>query len=270
MRARLSFARKLCAEAEGCENFASHFLNGSWILRLYCRGTGCALLTRMFGLIQRSFAFYIASAILLTTSATSAQARRLRPRQFTLAHGEVRFQCAGPTIEVPAFGRFSSLSSSIELDPTDLSKVSGHVRVTLASIVTTDLWWDELFRKAAFLELKKYPRSTFTLEQVVSADSLGDGKWKKVTVVGTFKLHGVSRAIRAQGMARWWPPRPFRGQVERIAVHLTFPIRWEDYKIQIPKGHPRTFTGDAASVQVALQYRPSEPAPVDVFRRKTK
>ncbi len=199
-----------------------------------------------------------------------AQPSKVRPRQFSIAHAEVRFQCSGPTIEVPAFGRFSSVSSRLVMDPVDLTSASGQVTVDLSSIVTSDLWWDELFRKAAFLELKKYPRSYFKLTRVSGAKSLASGKWTKIVVHGEFTLHGVTNKISAQGMARWWPPRPFRGQVERLAVHLSFPLKWEDYKIDIPKGHPRTFTGDTASVQVVLQYRPTFSAPVDTFRRKTK
>ncbi len=174
--------------------------------------------------------------------------------RYALRDATVRFQCKGPKLAVPAWGKFSAVQSAVLFDPKRPQATRGDVSVLLSSIVSEDVWWDKMFRGAAFLELEDHPKSSFFVKKVVEIQPIKPNKWSFVTIEGLFHLHGQSRDVKVPAAVRWTPADPATGKNAQLAVHASISIVWSDYEIRVPPGRTRTFTGDGADVQIHLRY----------------
>ncbi len=173
-------------------------------------------------------------------------------RSMQVADGSaIRFIAQGEGLRRPARGRFSAISGRLEFDPADLAATRGHVGVLLTSINTADSGWDEMFRRAGFLDLDLHPRAQFELTGVRGATSLSQGAWTSVTLLGRFTLHGNTHEVEVPARAKW----SRQGRQDRLVVLGDFQIRWSDYEINISPTGVRDFGGEGAEISLELHFR---------------
>lgn len=172
---------------------------------------------------------------------------------YKLADGSsVSFECVGPQVDQskqPAKARFAAMASQIEFDPTQLSATRGKLTVQLASVTTEDAAWDEMFRKAPFLDVEKLPLARFEITRLAGEMPMV-GAWTDVSVEGKLSLHGVTKPIQTKGRL-WYEPT-------KLKLETVTQIKWEDYKIAVPDGRTRTFAGDGAKLDIRLNYIPGK------------
>ena len=99
-----------------------------------------------------------------------------------------------------------------------------------------------------YLETEKYPRGTFkgSITNIKSIDPQKDGTYP-AQVEGTLTIHGVARAVTANGSLE------VKGGL--IAAKSTFTITPEDYNIEIPL-LVRQHVAKIIQINVDLQYEP--------------
>lgn len=164
----------------------------------------------------------------------------------------IRFIAQGENLMRPARGRFSAISGRLEFDPANLAATRGHVGVLLTSIHTADSGWDEMFRRAGFLDLDEHPRAQFELTGIRGATELSQGVWTSVTLVGRFTLHGNTHEVEVPSRVKW----SRQGRQDRLALLGDFHIQWADYEISIPPTGVQDFGGEGAEISLEIQWRP--------------
>jgi polyisoprenoid-binding protein YceI len=104
------------------------------------------------------------------------------------AHSTVGFSVsmAGGLSKVT--GKFSNFTVDIDYDETDITKSSVVATIKATSIDTGIEGRDNHLRTADFFEVEKYPEITFKSKRV-------EKKGKKLSVVGDFTMHGVTKEI---------------------------------------------------------------------------
>jgi polyisoprenoid-binding protein YceI len=183
---------------------------------------------------------------LISVSAATAQADAVA---LSLQEGgSVRFRCRGPGITHPAEGRFSTVTSQLELDPADLSTVSGEVQVMMVSVTTEDSAWDVMFRRAPFLEIEEHPRAKFVVTGVEGAERLESGRWTPLRIVGEFTIHGVTKPKEVEAIVFW------DEDTGRLRVRGRTVMTWADHDIDMPEGNTRRFAGDRAALLISLDF----------------
>lgn len=85
-------------------------------------------------------------------------------------------------------GKFSEFTVDFNFDEKDITKSSINVVIKAKSISTGITARDEHLRNADFFEVEKFPDITFKSEQIIK-------KGKKLTLVGDFTMHGVTKEI---------------------------------------------------------------------------
>jgi len=190
---------------------------------------------------------WVAAAVAL--SALMAGTALADPQAFSLEEGgTVRFRCRGPGIQHPAEGRFSTVTSRLELDPSDLSNVSGEVQVLMVSITTVDSGWDVMFRRAPFLAIGEFPRARFVVTGVEGATALVSGRWTPLRILGDFTIHGITKAQAIDALVFW------DAATKRVRLRAVTEMTWADHDIEMPDGHTRAFAGDRAALLISLDY----------------
>jgi len=163
--------------------------------------------------------------------------------------GSIRFRCRGAGITHPAEGRFTTVTSLLEIDPADLSTARGEVQVIMASVTTVESGWDVMFRRAPFLSIDEFPRARFVVTGVEGATALRSGHWTPLRIVGDFTIHGVTKAKTADALVYW-----DEGS-RRLRVRARTEMTWADHDILMPEGNTRAFAGDRAALLISLDYR---------------
>jgi polyisoprenoid-binding protein YceI len=163
----------------------------------------------------------------------------------------VRFTCTGDAIDEPAKGRFGAVSGRVAMDPDDLSQIRGAVEVLLTSIRTADSGWDAMFRAAHFLAIDEHPRARFELYGVSGAERITD-EWQRIELEGRLTVKGVNQEIEVPGRVRRLAASG--DQPERIELLATFPLKWSEHDISVPRGSTRQFAGDGARVRMRLVF----------------
>jgi polyisoprenoid-binding protein YceI len=184
------------------------------------------------------------------------------PIAFALEEGgAVRFRCRGEGIQHPAEGRFSTVTSHLELDPSDLSSLRGEVQVFMTSITTDSSGWDVMFRRAPFLDIDQFPRATFTVTGVEGATSLESGRWTRLRILGDFTIHGVTKGKSVEALVFW------DAETRRLRLRARTEMTWDEHDISMPEGNTRSFAGDRAALLISLDFIAPVP-PAEPRRRR--
>ena len=188
----------------------------------------------------------ILSMLVLSSAAFAADPQWVKTR------GYVRFTVEGPLDDV--IGETRQSSGVLTFSPEAWSKGSGAIAVELGSIRTGIDQRDKDMR-IEFLETSRFPRAVLTIDSIEkpSAPSMGAGASVTGTVVGSFELHGVRRAVKV--------PTTLRMDAEgHVRVSGKFEVPFSDYNVQRPQ---RLFLklGDVAVVSFEMGFERHEDKP---------
>lgn len=119
-------------------------------------------------------------------------------------------------------GRSSDAEGRLVLTDTELQSVT--IEIGLDSLATDESRRDRRAREA--LETERFPTAKFESTESVEFGNVGASETVKVTVPGTFTIHGVTKAANVALEAR--------RVGSTIVVVGSTPIRFADYGIDLP------------------------------------
>jgi polyisoprenoid-binding protein YceI len=154
-----------------------------------------------------------------------------------------------PQVEFVAVGRPSALKikgTGVELNPSlSLEKgiLQGKVEFSLASL-ETGLGLRDKHMKEKYLEVEKFPKSTFELSETPLPQELVTGKTPEMEIPfkGKLTLHGVTRDITVTAR--------LTKKENRYQVATLFEVKLPEYAIDIPK-----FAGITVAEDVKLEVK---------------
>lgn len=143
------------------------------------------------------FAALTSLALTVVTNEAGAQSR-----SWHVASGSrIQFVSDAPLERIT--GTSSTVAGELTIDPTDLSSVSGHVTVSVASLVTGNDLRDEHLHSDSWLDAASFPEARFEITSVTGATALTPGEVTRVTLHGHFSIHGHTHDISATAQVRW-------------------------------------------------------------------
>lgn len=111
-----------------------------------------------------------------------------KPLRIDINHSNIGFSVPMMNGLSKVHGKFSEFTMDLNFDEKDITKSSVNVVIKAKSIDTGINARDEHLRTADFFEVEKFPDITFKSKQVIK-------KGKKLTLVGDFTMHGVTKEI---------------------------------------------------------------------------
>lgn len=137
-------------------------------------------------------------------------------------------------------GLSSGLDATVMLNINDITqKPMGKVKVPIMNIKTGIDLRDEHLRSENWLNAERFPFAEFQLSGIKnpSSKSLNDGEKVKVTLVGKFSVHGVTRDIEIPAELRYFKESEktkAKAPGNLLAANAEFSIKLSDYGISIP------------------------------------
>jgi polyisoprenoid-binding protein YceI len=187
----------------------------------------------------------------LAVAGVMVVAARAEVQSFTVAPGkgqEVVFESKAPMESFE--GRTDQASGTIAADLANLAAgCEVRLAVDLASL-KTGIGMRDTHMRERHLETDKHPQAVFTGSKVVSATptALAPGGTARVTVAGTFALHGVSREVEL-------PVDLAQAADGTLSVRAEFMVLLTDHQIDRPKVLMLKLA-DEQKVRVSLTARP--------------
>lgn len=129
-------------------------------------------------------------------------------------------------------GRFDKFSGNYVYDDKDLANSKINIKIDTKSVSTNNAERDKHLRSADFLNVSKYPESTFESTSIIGTDS-------EIQVKGKFTLNGVSKAIVIQAHKIGEGKDPWGGY--RSGFSGTTKIKLADYNITYNLGPASTY-----------------------------
>lgn len=190
-------------------------------------------------------------ALILSSLLVASVANAADP-QWVKTRGLVRFVVEGPLDDV--IGETRQSSGILTFDAASWGKGTGAIAVDLNSLRTGIDQRDKDMR-VEFLETSRFPRAILTIDSIEkpSAPALASGASVTGTVVGSFELHGVRRAVKV--------PITLKMDGEgKVKVSGKFEVPFADYNVVRPQ---RLFLklGDTAIVSFDMGFEKREEKP---------
>lgn len=183
----------------------------------------------------KSLSFLVAASVLVLPAWAMADTQTFRVKK----DGGSRITFVSDAMLETINGVSSQLHGELQVDPNDLSNVSGKLQVPVKSIRTGIALRDEHLQSAKWMNAKKWPDVTFEIDKVTGAKKLSPGKTESLKIHGKLTAHGVTRKVVAQARARYYPLTDELRQTPGITGDLIrgkarFKIKLSDYNIDIP------------------------------------
>jgi polyisoprenoid-binding protein YceI len=178
---------------------------------------------------MRNVAARALAALILASGVVTAA--RAEVRSYTVAPGkgqEIVFESKAPMESFE--GRTDQASGTIAADFADLGAgCEVRIAVDMASL-ETGIGMRDTHMRERHLETEKYPQAVFAGNRVITASpaSLAPGGAGRVTVAGSFDLHGVSREVEL-------PVELALAADGTLTVHAQFNVLLTEYQIDRPK-----------------------------------
>ena len=135
----------------------------------------------------------------------------------------------GPT---EAVARTTKVAGSLQVQgPDSALKATGHVTADLSALVSQDkyanyqVYQRDFFIRKIYLETDRYPNAEFTAASVAIPPGI-ESSPVSVTVAGTLKVHGVTKAVTAQLQAQ--------RTVTGIEIAGSINVDMRDFNVEVP------------------------------------
>lgn len=137
-------------------------------------------------------------------------------------------------------GLVSGLDATVMINPSDVTqKPMGKVKVAIKDIKTGIDLRDEHLRSEMWLNAEKYPYAEFQLTGIKnpSSKTLNDGQKVKVTLLGKFSVHGVTKDIEVPASLTYFNESDrTKAKVpgNLLVANADFNIKLSDFGVKIP------------------------------------
>lgn len=137
-------------------------------------------------------------------------------------------------------GLASGINATVMINVNDVTKnPMGKVTVPIGNIKTGIDLRDEHLRSEMWLNAAKYPNAEFVLSGIknASSKSLNDGQRTKVTLVGKFSVHGVTKEIEVPATLTYFKESArtkAKAPGNLLVANADFKIKLADYGVKIP------------------------------------
>lgn len=172
--------------------------------------------------------------ILISLTALAVVSTSMAQTVFKVASGhpdtKVQFTSQAPMETV--VGTTHIVSGTVELDPSGTGEgAHGEIHADMASLKTGLDLRDKHMRQD-HLETGKYPEAVFTLTSLALPEGgLSDDQRTRVTVQGSFKLHGVEKNIEPET----WLTLHRTASGSTLRIESNFTVSLPDYQIARPQ-----------------------------------
>jgi polyisoprenoid-binding protein YceI len=139
------------------------------------------------------------AALLLTGAHASAQTRTFR----ATSGSRMQFVSDAPLERIT--GVSTTVNGEISIDPANLSTATGRITVPISSIRTGLDLRDEHLRSDAWLDAGANPDAVLQITRVEGATSLTPNQVVRVTLHGTFSIHGHTHDVAIPAQVRLVP-----------------------------------------------------------------
>lgn len=186
------------------------------------------------GVTMKIFAKFITLILLLGIS--------LSAQTFSVDSKDNRNQ-ASFTSDAPfekIVGVVSGLDATVMINKDNITdKPMGKVKVDIAKIKTGIDLRDEHLRSENWLNAEKFPYAEFKLKSIQNASSnkLSNGQKVKVTLVGDFTVHGVTKEIKVPAELTYFEENEqtkAKMPGNLLVANAEFSINLSDYGVEIP------------------------------------
>lgn len=168
-------------------------------------------------------------------------------RTFTVGSGSrIGFRSVAPLETIS--GASSRVSGSVSMNPSNLANASGRIQVPVSSLRTGVPLRDEHLHSSAWLDAARFPTAVFEITGVEGARSLTPDVEARVTVVGTFTLHGQTHNVRAETRVKLVTTEG----AHYLSVRSRFNVNLPQYGITVP-ALVRAKVADTINVTVTLR-----------------
>ena len=132
-------------------------------------------------------------------------------------------------------GQFNKFEGSFEGPDDDATKITGQLRIEVASVDTRTEMRDNHLRSADFFEAEKYPYITYKLNRVEPVNG------EKYRLHGDLTIKDVTKAIVLDATLEGRVPDPMTGGKERLGIsakgqvnRMDFGLNWDGMAGAIP------------------------------------
>ena len=172
---------------------------------------------------------------LLLTIKLSAQTFAVDPKD---GRNQAQFISDAPFEKIT--GLVSGLDAVVMINPNDITaKPMGKVKVAISKIKTGIDLRDEHLRSEMWLNEAKFPNAEFQLTGIKnpSSISLKDGQKVKVTLLGMFSVHGITKSVEVPATLTYFKESDrtkAKAPGNLLVANAEFSINLDDYGVKIP------------------------------------
>ncbi len=179
----------------------------------------------------------LALAALIMLGLTPFGARvEAQSRTFTATTGS-RIQFVSDAPLERTTGTSTTVNGSITIDPAHLASASGRISVPVTSLHTGSDLRDEHLHSSTWLDAPAHPDAVLQITRVEGATALAPGQVVRVTLHGTFSIHGVTHDVAIPAQVRYLPASDeLRAQGitgDLIRAQAAFTIMLPDYSVSV-------------------------------------
>lgn len=137
--------------------------------------------------------------------------------------------------------------ATLDINLQDLTKITGKIAVSIASMKTGNDMRDDHLRSAEWLDAAKHPEMMFEVVSVTAkpTQTKGEVKSAELEVTGKFTLHGVTTDLKAPATIKW--------KGDKVKVSTQFNIKLADYKVKGKEGIVGQKVGETIACEATLK-----------------
>ncbi len=148
------------------------------------------------------------------------------------------------------YGKFSDFKMDLKIDEKDITKSTVDVVISTKSINTGIDARDAHLRTADFFEVEKYPEIRFKSKNIIKSG-------KKLTLVGDFTMHGITREISFPFTVTGRKADP-KDKLVNYGFAASLKLDRKDFGIDWEHDTVPGFVGDQVQINLAILTRPTK------------
>jgi polyisoprenoid-binding protein YceI len=181
--------------------------------------------------------FVVASLLIAGTLANGFDVNRSGSQTFSfkdkMGSNQATFFSTAPLEDIT--GMSTDVWGNVSFDVEDITNtLEGKVKISTASLESGIDLRDEHIRSADWLNAEEYPEITFNIKDVKNVKEI-DGSNIKVTVIGEFTLHGVTKEVKSDVDLTYLEESELtkmRLPGDLLSVRAKFNIKLSDFGVQ--------------------------------------
>lgn len=137
--------------------------------------------------------------------------------------------------------------ATLDINLQDLTKITGKIAVSVASMKTGNDMRDDHLRSAEWLDAAKHPEMSFDVVSVTAkpTQTKGEVKSAELEVTGKFTLHGVTTDLKAPATIKW--------KGDKVKISTKFTIKLAEYKVKGKEGIVGQKVGETIACEATLK-----------------